>query len=240
MWLVTSQKSPDHLLERLQGHLGLECNNHNGKCKLGHKPFSPLPSSVHIFPLLLHLSLSRSGLHLHPPAGEVVTCPNGTFGTPPSCSCVEDNTAYFGNNARVGSSNPQSSRAACARSCREHPECQFWTWGKGSPMGPCYLKHSRDNVSPGLNSYVSGSKLCVLPEGGKPDLLILLGGRSISGMGWDTWWWWLMHACLLICLPFENIFISVKLRCFMSQEVQSDCYWQRLINCEKLLFLDKN
>ena len=128
----------------------------------------------------LHLSLSfpafPSVLHPPLPAGEVVNCPEGTWGTPPSCSCVEDNTAYFGNNARVGSSNPQPSRAACARSCREHPECQFWTWGKGSPMGPCYLKHSRDNVSPGLASYVSGSKLCVLPESeGKPEELYLLG-----------------------------------------------------------------
>ena len=117
-------------------------------------------------------AISLSQLHPPFPAGEVVSCPEGTWGSPPSCSCVEDNTAYFGNNARVGSSNPQPSRAACARSCREHEECQFWTWGKGSPMGPCYLKHSRDNVSPGLTSYVSGSKLCVLPESeGKPDEL---------------------------------------------------------------------
>ena len=115
------------------------------------------------------------------PAGEVVSCPEGTWGSPPSCSCVEDNTAYFGNNARVGSSNPQPSRAACARSCREHPECQFWTWGKGSPMGPCYLKHSRDNVSPGLTSYVSGSKLCVLPESeGKPDELNWASGKFLK------------------------------------------------------------
>ena len=101
-----------------------------------------------------------------PPLGPP-SCPPGHFGTPPACSCVEDNTAYFGNNARVGSSNPQPSRAACARSCREHPECEFWTWGKGEPMGPCYLKHSRDNVSPGLPSYVSGSKHCRLEEQGR-------------------------------------------------------------------------
>ena len=110
-----------------------------------------------------------------------MSCPDGSWGSPPSCSCVEDNTAYFGNNARVGSSNPQPSRAACARSCREHPECQFWTWGKGSPMGPCYLKHSRDNVSPGLTSYVSGSKLCVLPESeGKPEELIGDGKNLVT------------------------------------------------------------
>ena len=183
----------------------LECNDHSGKCKLGRKHSSLLPSSVHIFLLLLHLSLSRSGLHLPPPAGEVVTCPNGTFGTPPSCSCVEDNTAYFGNNARVGSSNPQPSRAACARSCREHPECQFWTWGKGSPMGPCYLKHSRDNVSPGLNSYVSGSKLCVLPEGGKPYMLILFLGSSIRhGVVYLVV---VAHACISLNLAvIENLF----------------------------------
>ena len=135
----------------------------------------------HFFPFCIFSSIYLclpAPVCSHPPLplGEVVTCPDGTWGTPPSCSCVEDNTAYFGNNARVGSSNPQPSRAACARSCREHPECQFWTWGKGSPMGPCYLKHSRDNVSPGLTSYVSGSKLCVLPESeGKPEELYLLG-----------------------------------------------------------------
>ena len=139
----------------------------------------------HFFPFCIFSSIYLclpAPVCSHPPLplGEVVTCPDGTWGNPPSCSCVEDNTAYFGNNARVGSSNPQPSRAACARSCREHPECQFWTWGKGSPMGPCYLKHSRDNVSPGLTSYVSGSKLCVLPESeGKPEgLRFLLGLMS--------------------------------------------------------------
>ena len=147
----------------------LECTNCNRKCN--RRPQTLLL----LFPFHSFPSASISVCHLQcasPRLGEVVTCPAGTWGTPPSCSCVEDNTAYFGNNARVGSSNPQPSRAACARSCREHPECQFWTWGKGSPMGPCYLKHSRDNVSPGLSSYVSGSKLCVLPESeGKPDEL---------------------------------------------------------------------
>ena len=128
---------------------------------------------VHHFSSCIYLTFSPTVL-LHPPfapAGEVISCPEGTWGTPPSCSCVEDNTAYFGNNVRIGPSNTQPSRAACARSCREHPKCQFWTWRKGSPMGLCYLKHSRDNVRR-LTIYVSGSKLCVLPESeGKPDEL---------------------------------------------------------------------
>merc|ERR1711962_1196962 len=49
-----------------------------------------------------------------PPGAPVTppTCPPGHFGTPPHCSCYEDNTAYFGNNARVGSSNPQPSMRA--------------------------------------------------------------------------------------------------------------------------------
>ena len=60
----------------------------------------------------------------------------------------------------AGSSNPQRSKEACASSCREHEDCHFWTWGKGSPLGPCYLKKMRENVSPGLASYVSGSREC--------------------------------------------------------------------------------
>ena len=48
-------------------------------------------------------------------------------------------------------------------------------------MGPCYLKHSRDNVSPGLTIYVSGSKLCVLPESeGKPDELNWASGKFLK------------------------------------------------------------
>ena len=93
-----------------------------------------------------------------------VTCPPGYFGEPPSCSCFEDNTAYFGNNAKVGSDNLQPSRLDCQKSCLDHPKCEFWTWGKGTPEGPCYLKHTRDNVTPGLDSYISGSKQCPLPE----------------------------------------------------------------------------
>ena len=58
----------------------------------------------------------------------------------------------------------QASRAACQRACAQHPTCEFWTWGKGTPRGPCYLKTARENVSPGLDSYVSGSKHCRLPE----------------------------------------------------------------------------
>ena len=98
-----------------------------------------------------------------PTAAPPVECPPGYFGSPPACACLEDNTAYFGNNALVGSSNPQPSRLACQRSCEDHPDCQYWTWGKGSP-GPCYLKHARENVTPGLESYVSASKSCPLPE----------------------------------------------------------------------------
>ena len=64
----------------------------------------------------------------------------------------------------TGQENFQPSRAACQRACAQHPTCEFWTWGKGEPRGPCYLKTARDNVTPGLDSYVSGSKHCKLPE----------------------------------------------------------------------------
>ena len=195
---MTSQKSPYHLRTIARPPWNATIASGNANILLFFLPLSTLFSSFCIY-------LCPDQDCTLPPAGEVVTCPNGTFGTPPSCSCVEDNTAYFGNNARVGSSNPQPSRAACARSCREHPECQFWTWGKGSPMGPCYLKHSRDNVSPGLNSYVSGSKLCVLPEGGKPYMLILFLGSSIRhGVVYLVV---VAHACISLNLAvFENLF----------------------------------
>ena len=98
------------------------------------------------------------------PAPPPPSCPPGYVGEPPECKCYEDNTAYFGNNVQVGSDNHQASRAACQRSCAQHPTCQYWTWGKGTPTGPCYLKTARDNVTPGLDSYVSGSKHCTLPE----------------------------------------------------------------------------
>lgn len=93
-------------------------------------------------------------------------CSPGYFGSPPNCVCYEEDTAYFGNNARVGSDNPQPSMAACQKSCAADSSCEFWTWGKGTPTGPCYLKTKRENVTPNLKSYVSGSKNCRLPSEG--------------------------------------------------------------------------
>jgi len=96
-------------------------------------------------------------------------CPEDAFG--PECSnCYEDNTAYFGNNAVSGHENMLASARACARSCMEHKDCKYWTWGKGSPEGPCYLKTKRENVRSGLPSYISGTRECKdLPnfEGGE-------------------------------------------------------------------------
>ncbi len=84
---------------------------------------------------------------------------------PPEPPCFEDNTAYFGNNFKPGGENPQPSRAACRDSCKETPECHFWTWGKATKgPGPCFLKTKRENVREGIKDYVSGSKTCILPE----------------------------------------------------------------------------
>ena len=58
----------------------------------------------------------------------------------------------------------RQSRSACRRSCAKHRECSYWTWRKGTPTGPCYLKTSRDGVRHGMTDYVSGSKGCLLPE----------------------------------------------------------------------------
>ena len=60
----------------------------------------------------------------------------------------------------AGTSNLQPSKEACASSCRELEGCRFWTWGKSSPLGPCYLKTARENVTPGLAGFVSGSREC--------------------------------------------------------------------------------
>ena len=93
-------------------------------------------------------------------------CSPGYLGSPPNCFCYEEDTAYFGNNAKVGSDNPQPSKEACQQSCAASPDCQFWTWGRGTPTGPCYLKTKRENATPNLKSYVSGSKHCDLSSEG--------------------------------------------------------------------------
>ena len=132
-------------------------------------------TTMTIFPqsTVLICTASFSDPKPSPPPPPPAKCPSGYFGQPPECKCFEDNTAYFGNNAVVGADNRQPSRAACQRSCAQHPTCAFWTWGKvgagagaggGAGGGPCYLKTARENVSPGLADYVSGSKHCALPE----------------------------------------------------------------------------
>ena len=78
----------------------------------------------------------------------------------PSLNCFEDNTAYFGNN--IGSPVGQKSRSACQQSCARNPKCLYWTYEKRS-SGRCFLKTSRNGVTPGQTAYVSGSKNCILP-----------------------------------------------------------------------------
>ena len=83
------------------------------------------------------------------------------------CLCYEEFTAYYGNNHRFGDENPQKTRLACQRSCEAHPSCHFWTFRKpleGQDTGLCYLKTKRENVTPNVTDYVSGSKGCKLPE----------------------------------------------------------------------------
>ena len=125
---------------------------------------SPVHDSSDHFNYFLHVFLILTCLEPSTTTPLPTQCPKDYFGSPPECKCFEDNTAYFGNNEVTGSDNPQPSRASCQRSCQQHPTCMFWTWGKGEPTGPCYLKSARDNVTPGLSSYVSGTKHCRLPE----------------------------------------------------------------------------
>ena len=80
-----------------------------------------------------------------------------------SGSCFEDNIAYMGNNIVMGVDNPQPSRSACQKSCKENPDCEFWTWVKSDDR--CYLKDAcdGDNITQD-DTYVFGSKDCSLPE----------------------------------------------------------------------------
>lgn len=91
----------------------------------------------------------------------------------PNCPCFEDNTAYYGNNHRFGGENPQKTRLDCQQSCQFHPSCHYWTFrkpssssddGEDESSGLCYLKLKRENVTPNVTDYVSGSKYCRLPE----------------------------------------------------------------------------
>ena len=92
------------------------------------------------------------------------TCSPGYLGVPPSCSCFQDNTQYFGNNLIFGNNNLKPSQSACQKSCRDHPECKFWTWRRRrTSLGQCYLKDGRDSVTP-KKGYISGSKYCSLTE----------------------------------------------------------------------------
>ncbi|ETV77025.1 hypothetical protein H257_08941 [Aphanomyces astaci] len=52
---------------------------------------------------------------------------------PPTCSAIEENTDYFGNN--VGSSK-RSTAAECCRDCAAHPSCKLYVWFEGT----CWLK----------------------------------------------------------------------------------------------------
>ena len=59
--------------------------------------------------------------------------------------------------------SPRARRASArARSTRPAPSGRGARYRRGG--GPCYLKTARENVTPGLADYVSGSKHCALPE----------------------------------------------------------------------------
>ena len=114
-------------------------------------------------PSFFHKSFHHSLLHF--PTDPKAPCPDDHYG--PQCLCYEDNTAYYGNNDRFGNENPQKTRLDCQQSCEFHPSCHFWTFRKPLEKGGsglCYLKVKRDNVTPNVTDYVSGSKKCRLPE----------------------------------------------------------------------------
>ena len=54
-------------------------------------------------------------------------------------SCLDDNTAYYGNNLKV--ENNYSSSEDCRRRCDRYPGCNFWSFMKSN--GRCFIKSSK-------------------------------------------------------------------------------------------------
>ena len=102
---------------------------------------------------------------------ENVECPDGLFhdfhGRNKKCVCFEDNAVYFHNVVKHDGDTHQSSRLACQQSCKEHPECKFWSFEKLSANkkeGLCVLRTKRANIKYNWPKFVSGAKNCQLPE----------------------------------------------------------------------------
>ena len=54
-------------------------------------------------------------------------------------SCLDDNTAYYGNNLKF--ENNYSSSEDCRRRCDRYPGCNFWSFMKSN--GRCFIKSSK-------------------------------------------------------------------------------------------------
>ena len=83
-------------------------------------------------------------------------------------ACLDDNTAYYGNN--IGDPRKSIDSSDCQERCERRNRCEFWSFDKG--WGECWLKTSKAGepattkrygpVYPGNNhNYVSGSKYCI-------------------------------------------------------------------------------
>lgn len=96
------------------------------------------------------------------------TCPAGLFGTPPSCTCVEDNTDYYPLGGADTTELKQPSQQACQETCANNPECMFWTFykkGESHYKGLCLMKSSRGDEKTGNEKdAVSGAKNCSMPD----------------------------------------------------------------------------
>ena len=85
--------------------------------------------------------------------------PMTQFGS--DCSCFAENTGFVG----TGNTGwkPSRSRSACRKSCAEHPQCNYWKWGKHG--GHCrFIKDWDYRVTYSRTDMDSGSKNCLLPE----------------------------------------------------------------------------
>ena len=83
-------------------------------------------------------------------------------------ACLDDDTAYYGNN--IGDPRKSIDSSDCQESCERRNRCEFWSFDKA--WGECWLKTSKAGepattkrygpVYPGNNqNYVSGSKYCI-------------------------------------------------------------------------------
>merc|ERR1712142_197477 len=76
--------------------------------------------------------------------------------------CIDEQTAYYGNDVVMGYDNKHASLSGCIKSCQEEGRCKFWSYHDAT--GYCFLKSQKDNIKK-WRGYTSGSRDCGLGPG---------------------------------------------------------------------------